>query len=187
MNQGKHVFSQLMTFLPLSTFRRCVAKHRGHHKVQDFTCMDQFLTMAFAQLTYRESLCDIEVNLRAQSKRLYHIGLRCKTVSRNTLSNANATRPWQFYANFSQHLRLYRQAHHIFDQQLRSQARVDCKPVSPALAGRVVFQMDQAAPTNQDALWHQRERGQDANPDRGLHIRADRHCQETLASAEQSS
>jgi hypothetical protein len=104
MNQGKLVFSQLMAFLPLSTFRRCVAKHRGDHKVQDFTCMDQFLTMAFAQLTYRESLRDIEVNLRAQAKRLYHMGLRCKTVSRNTLSNANATRSWQIYADFAQHL-----------------------------------------------------------------------------------
>ena len=104
MNQGKLVFSQLMAFLPLSTFRRCVATHRGDHKVQDFTCMDQFLTMAFAQLTYRESLRDIEVNLRAQAKRLYHMGLRCKTVSRNTLSNANATRPWQIYADFAQHL-----------------------------------------------------------------------------------
>ena len=104
MNQGKLVFSQLMAFLPLSTFRRCVATHRGDHKVQDFTCMDQFLTMAFAQLTYRESLRDIEVNLRAQARRLYHMGLRCKTVSRNTLSNANATRPWQIYADFAQHL-----------------------------------------------------------------------------------
>ena len=66
--------------------------------------MDQFLTMAFAQLTYRESLRDIEVNLRAQVKRLYHMGLRCKTVFRNTLSNANATRPWQIYADFAQHL-----------------------------------------------------------------------------------
>ena len=65
MNQGKLVFSQLMALLPLSTFRSCVATHRGDHKVQDFTCMDQFLTMAFAQLTYRESLRDIEVNLRA--------------------------------------------------------------------------------------------------------------------------
>ena len=73
MNQGKLVFSQLMAFLPLSTFRRCVATHRGDHKVQEFTCMDQFLTMAFAQLTYRESLRDIEVNLRAQVKRLYHM------------------------------------------------------------------------------------------------------------------
>ena len=62
MNQGKLVFSQLMAFLPLSTFRRCVARHRGDHKVQDFTCMDQFLTMAFAQLTYRESLRDPPVS-----------------------------------------------------------------------------------------------------------------------------
>ena len=104
MNQGKLVFSQLMAFLPLSTFRRCVATHRGDHKVQDFTCMDQFFTMAFAQLTYRESLRDIEVNLRAQAKRLYHMGLRCKIVSRNTLANANATRPWQIYADLAQHL-----------------------------------------------------------------------------------
>lgn len=104
MNQGKLVFSQLMTFLPLSTFRRCVARYRGNHKVKDFSCMDQFLTMAFAQLTYRESLRDIELNLRAQTKRLYHMGLRCKTVSRNTLANANATRPWQIYADFAQHL-----------------------------------------------------------------------------------
>ena len=104
MNQGKLVFSQLMAFLPLSTFRRCVTRHRGDHKVQNFTCMDQFLTMAFAQLTYRESLRDIEINLRAQAKRLYHMGLRCKTVSRNTLANANATRPWQIYADFAQHL-----------------------------------------------------------------------------------
>jgi hypothetical protein len=104
MNQGKLVFSQLMAFLPLSTFRRCVAKHCGDHKVQNFTCMDQFLTMAFAQLTYRESLRDIEINLRAQAQRLYHMGLRCKTVSRNTLANANATRPWQIYADFAQHL-----------------------------------------------------------------------------------
>src|SRR5690606_25136248 len=104
MNQVKLVFSQLMAFLPLSTFRRCVARYRGNHKVKDFSCMDQFLTMAFAQLTYRESLRDIELNLRAQTKRLYHMGLRCKTVSRNTLANANATRPWQIYADFAQHL-----------------------------------------------------------------------------------
>jgi hypothetical protein len=66
--------------------------------------MDQFLSMAFAQLTYRESLRDIEVNLRAQAKRLYHMGLLCKTVSQNTLSNAIATRPWQIYADLAQHL-----------------------------------------------------------------------------------
>jgi hypothetical protein len=104
MNQGKLVFSQLMALLPLSTFRRCVARHRGDYKVQEFSCLDQFLTMAFAQLTYRESLRDIEINLRAQASRLYHMGFRCKTVSRNTLAHANATRPWQIYADFAQHL-----------------------------------------------------------------------------------
>ena len=93
-----------MAHLPLSTFRRCVAAHRGEHKVQDFSCLDQFLAMAFAQLTYRESLRDIEVNLRAQAQRLYHRGFRCQTISRNTLANANATRPWQIYADFAQHL-----------------------------------------------------------------------------------
>ena len=82
MNQGKLVFSQLMAFLPMSTFRRCVATRRGDHKVQDFTCMDQFLTMALAQLTYRETLRDIEVNLRAQAKCKYHMGLRCNADMR---------------------------------------------------------------------------------------------------------
>ena len=91
MHQGKLVFSQLMAHLPLSTFRRCAAKHRGDHKVHDFSCLDQFFAMAFAQLTYRESLRDIEISLRAQSKRLYHMGFRCQTISRNTLANANAT------------------------------------------------------------------------------------------------
>ena len=104
MHQGKLVFSQLMAHLPLSTFRRCVAKHRGDHKVHDFSCLDQFFAMAFAQLTYRESLRDIEINLRAQSKRLYHMGFRCQTISRNTLANANATRPWQIYADLAQYL-----------------------------------------------------------------------------------
>ena len=104
MHQGKLVFSQLMAYLPMSTFRRCVARHRGDHKVKDFSCLDQFFAMAFAQLTYRESLRDIEVNLRAQANRLYHMGFRCSTISRNTLANANATRPWQIYADFAQHL-----------------------------------------------------------------------------------
>ena len=104
MHQGKLVFSQLMAYLPMSTFRRCVANPRGEHKVKDFSCLDQFFAMAFAQLTYRESLRDIEVNLRAQANRLYHMGFRCSTISRNTLANANAIRPWQIYADFAQHL-----------------------------------------------------------------------------------
>jgi hypothetical protein len=104
MYQGACVFAQVMAYLPLSTFRRCVAAHNGEHKVKDFSCLDQFLSMAFAQLTGRESLRDIEMNLRARATQLYHMGLRCKTVSRNTLANANATRPWQIYADFAQHL-----------------------------------------------------------------------------------
>ena len=104
MHQGMLVFAQVMAHFPLSTFRRCVAAHRGDHKIQDFSCLDQFFAMSFAQLTARESLRDIEVNLRAQSARLYRMGFRCKTISRNTLANANATRPWQMYADFAQHL-----------------------------------------------------------------------------------
>ena len=104
MHYGKLVFSQLMAYLPLNVFARCVAAHRGEHKVKDFSCLDQFFAMAFAQLTYRESLRDIEVNLRAQAKRLYHMGFRCATISRNTLANANANRPWQIYADLAQHL-----------------------------------------------------------------------------------
>jgi len=104
MHQGMLVFAQVMAHLPLSTFRRCVGAHRGDYKVQGFSCLDQFFAMSFAQLTARESLRDIEVNLRAQSTRLYHMGFRCKTISRNTLANANATRPWQMYADFAQHL-----------------------------------------------------------------------------------
>jgi len=104
MHQGKLVFSQLMAHLPLTTFRRCVAKHRGDFKVKDFSCLDHFFAMAFAQLTWRESLRDIELNLRAQSAKLYHMGFRCQTISRNTLANANATRPWQMYADFARHL-----------------------------------------------------------------------------------
>ena len=89
MNRGKLVFAQLMQHLPLTTFRRCVIRYRGEFKVKSFSCLDQFLCMAFAQLTYRESLRDIEVCLRAQSSKLYHLGIR-SVVARNTLANANA-------------------------------------------------------------------------------------------------
>ena len=103
MNQGKLVFAQLMQHLPLSTFRRCVARYRGEHKVKRFSCLDQYLCMAFAQLTYRESLRDIEACLRAQSSKLYHMGMR-GNVARNTLANANATRDWRIYCEFAQSL-----------------------------------------------------------------------------------
>ena len=103
MNQGKLVFAQLMRHLPLSTFRRCVARYQGEFKVQSFSCLDPFLCMAFAQLTYRESLRDIEVCLRAQQSKLYHLGIR-SAVARNTLANANAVRDWRIYADFAQRL-----------------------------------------------------------------------------------
>src|SRR3990170_4603225 len=103
MNQGKLVFAQVMQHLPLTTFRRCVARYRGEHKVKRFSCLDQYLSMAFAQLTYRESLRDIEACLRAQASKLYHLGIRSQ-VSRNTLANANATRDWRIYCEFAQSL-----------------------------------------------------------------------------------
>ncbi len=103
MNQGKLVFAQLMQHLPLTTFRRCVTRYQGEHKVKSFSCLDQFLSMAFAQLTFRESLRDIEACLRAQRSKLYHLGIR-STVARNTLANANAVRDWRIYADFAQSL-----------------------------------------------------------------------------------
>jgi len=103
MNQGQLVFAQLMQHLPLTTFRRCVARYRGEHKVRSFSCLDQFLSMAFAQLTFRESLRDIEACLRAQQSKLYHLGIR-SPVARNTLANANAVRDWRIYADFAQSL-----------------------------------------------------------------------------------
>ena len=103
MNTGKLVFAQVMAHLPLTTFRRCVARYDGEHKVKHFTCLDQYLCMAFAQLTYRESLRDIEACLRSQTTKLYHMGFRSK-VARNTLANANSVRDWRIYADFAQSL-----------------------------------------------------------------------------------
>ena len=103
MNQGKLVFAQLMQLLPLTTFRRCVARYHGEFTVQSFSCLDQFLCMTFAPLTYRESLRDVEICLRAQRSNLYHFGIR-STVARNTLAHANAVRDWRIYADFAQSL-----------------------------------------------------------------------------------
>jgi hypothetical protein len=97
------VFAQLMDHLPAHTLRRCVQRYRGHYKVKQFSCIDQYRCMAFAQLTYRESLRDIEVCLRAQQSKLYHMGIRA-TVARNTLANANQVRDWRIYADFAQAL-----------------------------------------------------------------------------------
>ena len=103
MYAGKLVFAQLMDHLPAHTLRRCVERYQGHYKVKRFSCIEQYRCMAFAQLTYRESLRDIEVCLRAQQSKLYHMGIRA-TVARNTLANANQVRDWRIYADFAQAL-----------------------------------------------------------------------------------
>lgn len=103
MNSGRTIFAQLMDRLPLAEFRRCVERYRGDYKVQSFSCLDQFLCLAFAQLTYRESLRDIETCLRAHSRQLYHLGFR-GGVSRNNLANANLQRDWRIYADFARAL-----------------------------------------------------------------------------------
>jgi len=103
MYTGKIIFSQIIDHLPMHTFRRCVQRYRGHYKVQSFSCRDQYLCMAFAQLTYRESLRDIEACLRAQESKLFHMGIRAK-VSRSTLADANEKRDWRIYADLAQAL-----------------------------------------------------------------------------------
>ena len=101
MNSGKTIFAQLMDFIPSAyEFRCCVERYHGNYKVKSFSCWNQFLTLAFAQLTYRESLRDIEACLRAAPQKLYHMGL-CGSVSRNTLANANQVRDWRIYADFA--------------------------------------------------------------------------------------
>ena len=101
MNAGTTIFSQLMNHLPWHRFHRCVDHYRGNYKVKEFSCSDHFRVMSFAQLTYRESLRDIEACLRAMSSKLYHMGIG-STVSRNNLSNANERRDWRIYADFAQ-------------------------------------------------------------------------------------
>ncbi len=100
MNMGRTVFAQLMEFIPTYQFQLCVDQYQGNRYVKDFSCWDQFLCLAFAQLTYRTSLRDIEACLRAQQPRLYHMGFRGR-VSRATLADANETRDWRIYADFA--------------------------------------------------------------------------------------
>lgn len=103
LNQGRTVFAQLISFFSHNEFNRCVARYDGNKSVRSFSCWDQLLTMAFAQLTYRESLRDIEVCLRAQRGKLYHSGL-AGPIKRSTLADANETRDWRIYADFAQSL-----------------------------------------------------------------------------------
>jgi hypothetical protein len=100
MHTGKYLFAQLMAFLPKRDFDRCVRKYRGNYRTRKFSCLDQFLSMAFAQLTYRTSLRDIEICLNAVKPKLYHVGIR-GNIARNTLAKANQNRNWQIYADFA--------------------------------------------------------------------------------------
>lgn len=103
MNTGRTVFSQLMDFFPQYEFQACVNRYRGDHYIKTFSCGDQFLCLAFTQLTYRESFRDIEACLRAQQSKLYHMGSRGH-VSRTTLADANETRDWRIFRDFAQGL-----------------------------------------------------------------------------------
>lgn len=103
MHAGKNVFSQIMAWVHPEQFRRCVARYRGDYKVLRFSCWDQFLAMSFAQITYRESLADLEVCLRSRRDQLYHMGFR-SVVAHSTLADANRTRDWRIYADLAQRL-----------------------------------------------------------------------------------
>ena len=111
MNTGRSVFAQLMDFVPYYEFHKCVKRYRGEYKVKSFSCLNQFLAMSFAQLTFRESLRDIQTCLRAFGAKLYHIGIR-GNVSRNGLANANKQRNWRIYADFA--LVLIREARDLY-------------------------------------------------------------------------
>jgi len=101
MNSGKTVFSQIVDCLPMYEFRKCVDRYQGNHQVKSFSCFNQYLCMAFAQLTYREGLRDIEACLRSRREKLYHLGIRGR-ISRSTLAEANEKRDWRMYADFCQ-------------------------------------------------------------------------------------
>ena len=128
MHAGQYVFAQVMDYLPWHVFRRCMARYGGDHKIKSFSCVDQFRCFAFAQLTWRESLRDIEACLRAQSGKLYHLGFRCPQISRNTMANANAERDWRIYADFAQHL--IRMARELYSGEKTSKS---ASPISSAM------------------------------------------------------
>ena len=103
MHQGRTLFSQVLDFLLRKQFRKCVDRYRGNYRTRSFTCYDQFLCMAFAQLTYRESLRDTILCLRTMHKKLHHVGIQGR-VSRSTLADANEKRDWRIYCDFAQML-----------------------------------------------------------------------------------
>jgi hypothetical protein len=114
MHVGKNVFAQVMAWVHPEQFRRCVARYRGEYKVLSFSCHEQFLAMAFAQITYRESLADLEVCLRSRRDQLYHMGFR-STIAHSTLADANRERDWRIYADLAQ--RLIARARRLYAQE----------------------------------------------------------------------
>lgn len=132
MYSGKIVFSQLMDHLPMYEFHQCVNRYQGNHRTKTFSCTDQFLSMAFAQLTFRESLRDIEVCLRSVPTKLYHMGIRGK-ISRSTLAKANENRDWRIYADFAQQLMLIAKELYINDESV-----VDINQVAYALDSTII-------------------------------------------------
>jgi len=127
MHSGKLVFAQLMEFLPRHDFDKCVRRYRGNYRTRDFSCRDQFLAMAFAQLTYRESLRDIETCLRSVQPKLYHMGFRGR-IARSTMADANRQRDWRIYADFAQ--TLIRRARNLY---LNEPFGIDLKGTAYAL------------------------------------------------------
>lgn len=114
MHAGKNVFAQVMAWIHPEQFRRCVARYRGEYKVLSFSCYDQFLAMSFAQITYRESLADLEVCLRSRRDQLYHMGFR-SAIAHSTLADANRERDWRIYADLAQ--RLIARARRLYAQE----------------------------------------------------------------------
>jgi len=104
MNSGQIIFSQILQHISVRRFHTCAERYQGNYRVRNFTCYDQFLAMAFAQLAFRESLRDIVASLNFAPVSLYHMGFRCKRLARNTLAKANELRDWRIYADFAQHL-----------------------------------------------------------------------------------
>jgi len=212
MNSGQTIFSQLMEFIPTYEFNQCVKRYNGNYKIKKFTCREQFLCMAFAQLTYRESLRDIQACLRAANKKLYHMGIRSK-VSRNTLAHANQTRDWRIYADFAQVLirearKLYanedfgvqleqteknqilryrHQQNSDFPDQQFCSASTHYRTALPLpMAGRTFLQVDQAKLAHQEFLWHFKECCQNSNLDRHLCLRPGCHTQKTAQYPDKS-
>lgn len=125
MYEGRTVFAQVMDYLPHHAFRRLVQQYHGDRRVKTFTCRDQFLSMAFAQLTYRESLRDIEACLGAVPDKLYHLGFRARAIARSTLADANERRDWRLYADLAQ--RLVVEARRLYVEEPLGLAEVDAR------------------------------------------------------------